>query len=85
MMDTLDSRWPAAGFRFRPASTAAERDEPYFRMAREGLLGCAMYAIARPSLEDWHAAIAPGLLLRCEDAAGRLLACGLFTPWRTRR
>lgn len=84
MRDTRDSRGPAAGFRFRLATTAAERDEPYFRMAREGLLGCAMYAIARPTLEDWRAAIAPGLLLRCEDAAGRLLACGLFTPWRGR-
>ena len=60
----------------------AERDEPFHRMRREGLLGCAMYAFAAPTLEDWRRVTARGLLLRCEDTAGRLLACGLFTPWR---
>lgn len=69
-------------FVYRPASGQAERDEPFHRMRREGLLGCAMYAFARPTLDDWREVTARGLLLRCEDAAGRLLACGLFTPWR---
>lgn len=69
-------------FVYRPACGQAERDEPFHRMRREGLLGCAMYAFAEPGLEDWRLATARGLLLRCEDASGRLLACGLFTPWR---
>lgn len=69
-------------FVYRPAVTAAERDEPFLRMEREGLLSCAMYALAAPTLEDWRRITAQGLLLRCEDAAGRLLACGLFAPWR---
>lgn len=69
-------------FVYRLAVSDAERDEPFRRMEREGLLGCAMYAFARPGLADWREATARGLLLRCEDAAGHLLACGLFTPWR---
>lgn len=69
-------------FRYRPAVSGAERDEPFWRMEREGLLGCAMYALPSPTLADWREITARGLLLRCEDAAGRLLACGLFTPWR---
>ena len=69
-------------FVYRQAKEQTERDEPFYRMRREGLLGCAMYAFAEPSLDDWRAVTARGLLLRCEDAAGRLLACGLFTPWR---
>lgn len=67
---------------YRPARGRAERDEPFHRMAREGLLGCAMYAFASPSLEDWRAVTAQGLLLRCEGPGGRLLGCGLFSPWR---
>ena len=69
-------------FVYRTAHTGAGRDEPFHRMRQEGLLGCAMYAFAAPTLEDWRRVTARGLLLRCEDAAGRLLACGLFTPWR---
>ena len=69
-------------FVYRPATGRAECDEPFHRMQAEGLLGCAMYAFAAPTLEDWRRVTAQGLLLRCEDAAGRLLACGLFTPWR---
>ena len=69
-------------FVYRPALTEAERDEPFLRMKREGLLACAMYAFAAPGLEDWRRVTARGLLLRCEDGSGRLLACGLFTPWR---
>ena len=69
-------------FSYRPAVTDAERDEPFHRMRREGLLGCAMYAFAEPTLEDWRRVTARGLLLRCEGASGRLAACGLFTPWR---
>ena len=69
-------------FVYRLAEGRAERDEPFYRMRREGLLGCAMYAFAEPRLEDWRAATARGWLVRCEDAAGRLLACGLFSPWR---
>ena len=67
---------------YRPAASQAERDEPFLLMQRQGLLACAMYAFARPTLADWRAIAAKGLLLRCEDAGGRLLACGLFTPWR---
>ncbi|WP_300898219.1 GNAT family protein, partial [uncultured Desulfovibrio sp.] len=67
---------------YRPATGRAERDEPFQRMAAEGLLGCAMYAFASPGLGDWRAVTARGLLLRCEDRAGRLLGCGLFSPWR---
>ncbi|WP_308621457.1 GNAT family protein [uncultured Desulfovibrio sp.] len=69
-------------FVYRPARGEAERDEPFRRMAAEGLLGCAMYAFAAPNLGDWRAVTARGLLLRCEDAGGRLLGCGLFSPWR---
>ena len=69
-------------FVYRPAKGQAECDEPFHRMKAGGLLGCAMYAFAEPTLEDWRRVTARGLLLRCEDAAGRLLACGLFTPWR---
>lgn len=69
-------------FVYRAAHMDAARDEPFHRMRREGLLGCAMYAFAAPTLEDWRQVTARGLLLRCEDTAGGLLACGLFTPWR---
>lgn len=67
---------------YRPARGRTERDEPFHRMAAEGLLGCAMYAFAAPCLEDWRAVTARGLLLRCEEPGGRLLGCGLFSPWR---
>ena len=69
-------------FVYREAVAQAERDEPFHRMREEGLLGCAMYAFAHPGLADWRRVTAQGLLLRCEDTSGRLLACGLFTPWR---
>lgn len=69
-------------FIFRPARTQAQIDEPYGRMRAEGLLPYAMYAFVDPGLEDWRRVTAPeqGLLLRCEDSHGRLLACGLFSP-----
>lgn len=69
-------------FMYRPARTQAQIDEPYERMQAEGLLPYAMYAFAAPSLQDWRRVTAPekGLLLRCEDEHGRLLACGLFSP-----
>ncbi|WP_165071124.1 hypothetical protein [Desulfovibrio sp. ZJ200] len=69
-------------FMYRPARSQAQIDEPYARMRAEGLLPYAMYAFADPGLEDWRRVTAPekGLLLRCEDAQGRLLACGLFSP-----
>lgn len=71
-------------FIYRPARTQAQIDEPFERMQEEGLLSCAMYAFAEPGLEDWRRVTAPdkGLLLRCEDSRGRLLACGLFSPRR---
>lgn len=69
---------------FRPAASQAARDAVFFRMRDEGLLTCAMYALATPTLADWQRITAPerGLLLRCEDAQGRLMGCGLFSPWR---
>jgi len=69
---------------FAPVTDAAQRDLLFLRMQREGLLGCAMYALARPSLADWRRiCTAPGsLLLQCADTFGNTLACGLFSPWR---
>lgn len=67
-------------FVYRPALGQSERDGPFLQMQRQGLLACAMYAFARPTLKDWRCIIAKGLLLRCEDHSGHLLAVGLFTP-----
>lgn len=71
---------------YRVAKTLAQRDEPYLRMRDEGLLACAMSAFAKPALSDWRRITAPGkgFLLCCEDQSGRLLGCGMFSPWRGR-
>lgn len=61
------------------------------QMEAEGLLPFAMSARAKPTLRDWLALTEQGAarrdgvaLLRCEDAAGEILGCGLFTrqPYR---
>ena len=56
-------------------------------MKGEGLLPCAMSAWAKPTLKDWLTLTTRRdgvVLLRCEDAAGEILGCGLFTrqPYR---
>lgn len=70
--------------RFHPVTRPGQRDAIFHRMREEGLLGCAMYALSNPSLSDWRRICAtPGsLLLGCSNEAGRLLGCGLFSPWR---
>lgn len=69
-----------------PQEDMAARDEPFHRMAEEGLLPWAMSAFSNPTLEDWReiSAASRCWMLRCEDLSGRLLAVGLFTPWRGR-
>ena len=64
----------------------AARDEVFWRMEAEGLLGAAMSVLSAPTLADWRRESDPGRgwLLRCEDAQGGLLGAGLFTPWRGR-
>ncbi|MBE6442180.1 MAG: hypothetical protein E7022_07630 [Desulfovibrio desulfuricans] len=80
-------------FSYAPIGNTAERDAIFLRMEAEGLLGCAMSALAAPTLAQWRAVTAPeqGVLLGCyAQAATRdarpapLLACGLFSPRRGR-
>lgn len=58
-------------YRYRPVTLPGERDALFFRMRAEGLLPCAMYALARPDVRHWRRLTHPGrgLLLVCEAAA----------------
>ena len=59
-------------FNYAPAVSKAQRDAVFLRMQAEGLLGCAMSALAAPTLADWRRITSPrrGLLLCCHLAEG---------------
>ncbi len=55
---------------YAPAVSRAQRDAIFLRMQAEGLLNCAMSALAAPTLADWRRITSPrrGLLLCCHAA-----------------
>ncbi|SCM73964.1 GNAT family protein [Desulfovibrio sp. 86] len=57
-------------FTYAPSVSQAQRDAIFLRMQTEGLLGCAMSALAAPTLADWRRITSPrrGLLLCCHAA-----------------
>ncbi len=59
-------------FTYAPSVSQAQRDAIFLRMRAEGLLGCAMSALAAPTLADWRRITSPrrGLLLCCHAAEG---------------
>lgn len=68
--------------RYRQCVGRRKRIAIYRQMKAEGLLPWAMSSITTPSLAYWLALTARRdgvVLLRCEDEAGRILGCGLFT------
>ena len=75
-------------YRFAPVTDRAARAGLFARMVDEGLVGCAMSALAAPTLEQWLAITAPdkGVLLAAFacGADGPALACALFSPRRGR-
>ena len=54
-------------FHYAPATSQTMRDAIFLRMQAEGLLHCAMSALAAPTLADWRRITSPrrGLLLCC--------------------
>ena len=83
-------------FRFMPITNSAAREAIFRRMQTEGLVQCAMSALASPTLAQWLQITAPerGVLLGCRklehipasdvqpvDVQG-VLACAMFTPRR---
>ena len=77
-------------FTYAPAVSQAQRDAIFLRMQAEGLVNCAMSALAAPTLADWRRITSPrrGLLLCCYAAdstitdTGAMQSCALFTPRR---
>lgn len=68
--------------RYRQCVGKRTRIAIYRQMKAERLLPWAMSSITTPSLAYWLALTARRdgvVLLRCEDDAGRILGCGLFT------
>lgn len=59
-------------FTYAPAVSQTQRDAIFLRMQAEGLLNCAMSALAAPTLADWRRITSPrrGLLLCCHAAEG---------------
>ena len=57
-------------FTYAPSVSQAQRDAIFLRMQAEGLVGCAMSALAAPTLADWRRITSPrrGLLLCCHAA-----------------
>jgi len=57
-------------FHYAPSVSQAQRDAIFLRMQAEGLLNCAMSALAAPTLADWRRITSPrrGLLLCCHAA-----------------
>lgn len=57
-------------FTYAPAVSQTQRDAIFLRMQAEGLLNCAMSALAAPTLADWRRITSPrrGLLLCCHAA-----------------
>lgn len=73
--------------RYRQCVGKSVRTALFQLMQGEGLLACAMSAWEKPTLKDWLTLTARRdgvVLLRCEDEAGQILGCGLFTrqPYR---
>lgn len=73
--------------RYRQCVGRSTRTALFQLMQGEGLLACAMSAWKKPTLKDWLALTSRRdgvVLLRCEDEAGQILGCGLFTrqPYR---
>ena len=73
--------------RYRQCVGKSVRTALFQLMQGEGLLACAMSACEKPTLKDWLTLTARRdgvVLLRCEDEAGEILGCGLFTrqPYR---
>ena len=73
--------------RYRQCVGRSTRTALFQLMQGEGLLACAMSAWKKPTLKDWLALTSRRdgvVLLRCEDEAGQIMGCGLFTrqPYR---
>ena len=47
-------------FTYAPVVSQTQRDAIFFRMQAEGLLNCAMSALAAPTLADWRRITSPG-------------------------